>query len=329
VTTSGTYSFSVSRDDLVREAMLNIRKLDAYSTIDPVDLADVVRKLNMMVKQWMTKQDFAPGLKMWQRQRSDLFLSSTKGQYALGPSGDNWAAGVSTSTTKNYQSCQLTANTAASSATLTVGTTAVANFTVADNVVVVLDSGDTFSSTVASKGASTVVLNAVLPSSASSNAYVFNYTTKGQRPTDILTCLLRDTNGSDTPIDRMTVEVYEALTNKTQPGFVADPTLFYYEQQLTNGQLYIDCAGAQDCTKVLHFVYLRPIQDITNPTDNPEYSAEWYNALAWGLAKQIAPMFKANWDQTMETNFQDALAMAKESSPDSTQTFFQCHAEDF
>ena len=51
MSTSGTYTFTVTRDDIIREAMLNIGKLDAYGSIDPQETTDCARKLNMMCKQ--------------------------------------------------------------------------------------------------------------------------------------------------------------------------------------------------------------------------------------------------------------------------------------
>ena len=59
--TSGTYSFTVTRDDIVREAMLNIGKLGEAETPTAQEVTDCARKLNMLVKQWMARQDFAPG----------------------------------------------------------------------------------------------------------------------------------------------------------------------------------------------------------------------------------------------------------------------------
>ena len=71
MSTSGTYTFTVTRDDIIREAMLNIGRLDAYSQIDPTETTDCARKLNMMVKTWMGRLDYAPGLKAWTRQRGE------------------------------------------------------------------------------------------------------------------------------------------------------------------------------------------------------------------------------------------------------------------
>lgn len=331
MTTSGTYTFTVTRDDIIREALLNIGKLGASDILAPQDTTDCARKLNLMVKQWMGKTDFAPGLKVWTRQHCDLFLSSTHFQYALGPSGDNWAAGVAAITGANYGQDQTTATTAAGSAVLTTGVGSTSNFTAGDFIVVQLTSGDIFSSTILSVSAGTGTVTMVSPipvgNSVAINAYIFNFTTKGQCPMEIQTAILRDTNYSDTPLNYMTLQTYEALPNKTQPGNLSDPAAVYYEATLTNGQLYIDCGGAQDVTKHLHIVGLRPIQDFNNPTDTPDYSAEWFDALCWGLAMRIAPMYNAPWTSDMQLLHDSALAIARESNPETTEVYFQCNAD--
>src|SRR5262252_6133202 len=94
MTTSGTFVFTVNAADIVREMMLNIGAIGESETPTAQEYNDCLRKLNMLVKQWMGKQDFAPGLKMWTRQRADLFLGYSQYQYRLGPTGDHWAVGV-------------------------------------------------------------------------------------------------------------------------------------------------------------------------------------------------------------------------------------------
>lgn len=320
MSTSGTYSFTVTRDDIIREAMLNIGKLDAYGSIDATETTDCARKLNMLVKQWMGRYDFAPGLKIWTRQRADLFLSSTQYRYALGPSGDNWAAGVATVPGANYATNQTSVYAAAGASSLSF--TSTSQFTAGDSVVIHLSTGDIQSTTVSTVAAGSITLAATLTAAVNQGAYVWNYTTKGQRPLEIVTAILRDAQSNDTVLDYMTIETYEALPSKTKAGVVADPTAIYYEAQLTNGDLYIDCAGAQDITKHLHIVYLRPVQDFNNPLDNPEYPAEWFNALCWGLSKQICPMFNAVWTPEMQSNYQEAISYAREANPDKTDIYF-------
>ena len=343
---SNTYSFAVVRDDIIREAMLNIGAIGEAEVPTAQEVTDCARKLNMLVKQWMGRQDFAPGLKMWTRKRSDLFLSSTINQYYLGPNGpianaSNWAAGVTAGTSQqNYLQCQTTASTAAGSAVLTVGAANVANFTASDFVVVQLANGDIFSSTVSTIGASTVTLNAVIPTgnTVGSGAYVFNYTTVGQRPLEIETCLLRDINANDTPMDSMTLMEYEQLPSKTQPSNTADPIKFYYESQFATGTnvtgpglFFIDCYGAQDVTKHIHIVALWPVMDFNNPGDNPQYPQQWFRALSWGLSKEIAPMFDATdeWGAVEEGNLKDALAMAREPDSETSPLFFTVKQEGY
>lgn len=327
MSTSGTYTFTVTRDDIIREAMMNIGKLGATDTITPQDTIDCSRKLNLMVKQWMGRLDFAHGLKVWTRQHIALFLSSTKHKYLVGPTGDNWAASVASSTTKTFQKSQLIA----SSATAVIFPTFanVTLFTVGDYAVVQLDSGDTFSSTVTAIDTvgGGITLAASLPSTASLGSYVWNYTTKGQRPLEIQTCVLRDINNIDTPVDFMTLQTYEALPTKAQTSYVSDPTAIYYEAQLGNGYLYIDCGGAQDVTKHLSLVTLRPVQDFNNPLDNPDYPVEWFDALCWGLAKRIAPMYNAIWSNEMQENYLEATAMAKEGNAETSEFYFKCNED--
>src|SRR5450631_2979263 len=82
---SGTFSFTVTATDIIREMMLNCGAIGEGEVPTASEFRDCLRKLNMLAKQWMGTFDFAPGLKMWTRQRGNLFLSSTKHKYGLGP----------------------------------------------------------------------------------------------------------------------------------------------------------------------------------------------------------------------------------------------------
>jgi len=326
--TSGVYSFAVTTNDLVREAMLNLGKLGEAETPTAQEFSDVSRKLNLLSKQWMAKQDFAPGLKMWKRRHGDMMLSQSRFSYNLGPSGDNWAIGVAANSNPGVSSLQSQLNAAAvaNATTLSVGTTAIANFTAGDYVVIQLNTGDIYSTTVSStnSGAGTFAIPASgIPSAAASGNYVFNYTTKGQRPEVIEAVVLRDNSGADVPMRLWTLQDYEYNASKQQPQNISDPSAIYYESQLGNGVLYIDCAGVQDTSKRLHIDYFEPIQDFVNTTDNPDYPQRWFLALAWGLTKQIAPMFNLPFTKDMQENLNDALAIARELDSDKDNIFFQ------
>lgn len=312
--TSGTYNFSVSRDQIVRMAMLFIRRLDELEGPTPQDITDCSLVLNMLVKQWMGKADFAPGLKQWLRNHGHLFLSSTTGQYTVGPSGTGW--------TNSYVSTATTAAVAINGTVVPV--TSTAGITVGDNFGVVLTNGALYWTTVKIISSLNITINGSLPSASSSGAVVFDYTTTAQQPVVIETAFLRDINNEDTPLRIMTLQEYDFLPSKADLASVSDPVSIYYEFQLINSVLRTDCAGAQDVTKHICMTYMTATQDFNNPTDTPYYPQEWYLPLCWGLSKNIAPMYGAVWTATMQTNFEESLTIARRKDPEKSVLYFQC-----
>ena len=129
---------------------------------------------------------------------------------------------------------------------------------------------------------------------------------------------------------RMTVEVYEALPTKTQPGNTQDPTAFYYEPRVQNqsGRYYIDCSGAQDVTKYQHLVYLRQAQNFDNPGDAPEFPQEWFNHLSWTLTLMAHSMFDVEWTQGMQAAYSSATMPAREANASVTAAYFLPEGED-
>lgn len=326
--TSGSYTFSVTRDQIIRQAMLDIGALDPQESPTAQEISDCAFKLNMLVKQWMGNTDFAPGLKVWTRKRGDLFLQPTQYVYQLGQTGaDNWID----STTglvypQAYGQTTLTANAAAGATVLSVASTAQLN--ILDQIGIQIGNA-IFWTTIAGLGAGTVTIAAPgLTSAALANAYVWNYTFRGIRPITLITALLRDINSNDTPLRIIqTVERYEALPSKVAPASIGDPTAVFYESRFKNqtpyGLLYLDVGGAQDVTKHIHAVYLAPVEDFVNPGDAPDYPQQWYRPLVLGHARDIAGMFDCAWTQDNEANFQDSLAIARQTDPENSEVYFQ------
>lgn len=337
--TSGTFAFSVARDDIIRQAMLNLALLEPSEVPTAQEIVDCARVLNMIVKQLAGQLDRAPGFKMWQRYRGALFLSYMSYLYNLGsPQGGAWAGGVTgLAYPALYNQQQLITGAAAGAVQLFVASPIAAvnvNDFIGVQYVDPAGNTDIFWSTVKSfvSGTGLITMNTPLPagSGASATNYVWNYTTKAQRPMKILTALLRDINDSDTPLNDLTLEQYEALPTKTMPSNVADPTAFYYEARMINnlGHLYIDCGGAQDITKHLHIVFLREAMDFNNPGDAPEFPQEWFWHLSWMLSLGICSMFDADWTQDKQLAFGLATTNAREGNPQVTAEYFQPEGED-
>ncbi|MDB5975144.1 MAG: hypothetical protein JWR07_1904 [Nevskia sp.] len=313
MSTSGAYTFSVNRDQIVRLAMLNIGQLQDVEAPTPQEISDCALFLNMLVKQWMGKADFAPGLKTWTRRHGHLFLSGATGQYTVGPGATGW--------TNSYLQTTLTA--AAAGGQPVVAVTSVTGVTAGDKIGVQLASGTLFWTTILSIASLNVTMAANLPSAAASGAFVFTYTTTAQQPDVIETAVLRDGAMNDTPLRMITLQEYDFLPSKANPLFISDPSAIYHEFQLGNSTIFIDCAGAQDVTKHIAMTYMEATQDFVSATDTPSYPQEWYLPLAWGLGKQIAPMFNAPWTQNMEDNYKMALAIAQKKEPERSALFFQ------
>ena len=315
MTTSGTYVFSVSRDTIIRQAMLTIGKLDAEESPLAQDTTDCATVLNMMVKQWQAKADYAPGLKTWTRRRGYLFLNNGTGQYTVGPSGTGWTnAPLLTTTTAS-------AVGGATVVAVPAGLTLAAGYYIG----VALDSGALFWTTIVSYIGTAVTLTDALPSVASATAQVFAYQTVGTQPVVIETASLRDNTLNDVPLNIIRdVQTYDMLPQKANPQNMSDPTAIYYEFQLGDSNLFTDVGAAQDVTKYIVMTYLEAIQDFNNPLDTPEYPQEWFLPLCLGLGKLIAPIYNSVWTPLMQDNYTTALAIAQHKDPEIRSDYFQC-----
>lgn len=328
MSTSGTYAFTVTRDDIITGMLKDIRKLDGIETADPQDIQDCAKKLNMLVKQWMGKADFAPGLKTFTRRRGYLFLSNSTGHYLVGPTATGW--------TTLHQSPTVTGAVAAGATTATLSAVTFAaslsnpavSLTIGNFIGFIQTDGSMFWTTITGIAGSVVTLAAAFPVGCSAGAQAYTYQATAQNPLLIETVSLRDAYHSDTPVRMLTVQDYDMISNKTDPNNLSDPGAIYFEYQLGNSNLFIDCGGAQDVSKRLVITYMEPIQDFNNPLDNPEYPAEWYLPLTLGLGKICCPMYNKPWTALMEANFKASLAVAQHKDAERVTLYFQPGAED-
>ena len=103
---------------------------------------------------------------------------------------------------------------------------------------------------------------------------------------------------SDTPITLLGRDEYETYGVKTSQGVVNS---IFYDPQEINGVLFVYPAPA-DTTRVLHIFVQMPYTDINNLTDNFDFPQEWYNALRWGLAREM--MAEVGVDQQTESRIE-------------------------
>lgn len=195
MTTSGTYSFTVTRDDIINASLRAIGVLAKGNVADATDLTNAGQALNLILKQWADK-----GAPLWAIQWVNLTLTAGQTSYTVGPSGD------------------------------------------------------------------------------------FNLL---YRPTRVISAYLRDntipTAPQDTTLEIISRQEYETLGDKLSQSITNQ---IYYDAQLPLGVVYTYNVPV-DSTHILYMSVQRPIQDVTNGTDNFDLPQEWFLPLKWALAEEL------------------------------------------
>lgn len=313
MTTSGTVTFSVTRDQICTQAAVELGLIAEGETLNAYQLGILTLKLNMLVKQWQGRADFAPGLKVWKRLRADLVLDPTKSIYQIGATGSaRWASNLTRGAIASNVSAGATSIPLASASGMTNG----------DQFGVLLQNGTIYWTTATFSGNTATIPGPGLPSPAIANGFVYDYTSLQIQPLEILTGRLIDSSNTSIPLERLTLQTYESLPTTLDPNTASDPLAYYYERQLSNGVLYLNTYPA-DLSKYLHFVFLAPTQDFDSATDNPDYPQNWFLALVYGLAVHSAPSFSKPISPDLEKLLEMSLAIARNQDPEESQLFFQ------
>jgi hypothetical protein len=317
MTTSGTVTFSVTRDDIILKSLIDLGVIAEGQTPNAYQTKLAAMNLNMLVKAWQGSADGAPGLKVWNRVRADLVLDPTKSVYSLGPtSTDRWAA--------NLTRTNITGNVAAGGTVIPL--TSTTGMTNGDHFGVLLQNGTIYWTTATFSGLNATIPGPGLPSPAIANGFVYDYTSLAIQPLEILTGSLVDSSNTKIPLTKLTLQSVEALPTNLDPNTASDPLAYYYERQLGNGVVYLNTYPA-DLSKYLHFVFLSPVQDFNAPTDNPDYSSNWFLALASGLTVISGPTFQRAVTQDMKDIATMALTIARNQDPETSDLFFQPDAD--
>lgn len=283
---SGSIDFTVTRDNIISLALQDMGVMASTDTTSSSSFTNnsttMALKLNQLVKQWQGKADFAPGLKEWHRRFGTLFLQKSQNTYTLGPSGDKFA--------DSYNETTLSA--AASSGASTITVSATTGFAASAIVGIVLDTGAIqWTTESGAPSGSTITLAATLTGNAASGNRVFTYTTAnaGRMPIGIVSAVMRDVNGKDVQMrDMRSIERWMAIADKTT---LSTPYEYVFQRgDIVTSNLYIPCYPS-DVTKRIYMCYLSPAEDFDAASDNPDYPAEWFRALQYGLTCDTLGLF--------------------------------------
>jgi hypothetical protein len=272
--TSGSVDFNITRDNIIKYALLNIGAIAQGDTPTSTQVTDAAVYLNLIVKAW-----HAAGMPLWALKEGYILPVSDTNTITLGPSGGH--------ATLSYVHTQLGGDEATGQTALTVDS--ITGISASDVIGIELDDGSIQWTTVSGAPSGTTVTVAdALTGDAAEDNHVYVYTSKIQRPLKILEAsFYNEDSQTDTPVEVLTHNEWFELSNKETEG---QPIQLTYLPNLERGTAYV-WPRFQNGDGVIKIWFHRPYEDFDSATDNPDFPQEFYMALVWALSWAIAPSY--------------------------------------
>lgn len=306
--TSGSVDFSISRNDIITDALQMLGEGAEGETVTAARIDACSRRLNMMVKAWM-----ATGAKLWAMKQATLFLTVGTASYSLGATG--------THCTNDYVQTTLSTDEASGSTSLSL--TSTTGMSASDNIGIVLDSGAIHWTTISGAPGAPTTIASGLSSAAASGNVVFTYAAKINRPQRIHTdaAYWRSSDSQDTPVKIISMAEYAQLVNKTSRGKIVQA---FYDPQLVNGILSV-WPTPDSSSDVLRFWYERILEDFDAAANTPDFAIEWGEALLYGLADRLSPSSGVSMSERayFKAEAAEKLSIAMGYDRETASTLFQ------
>lgn len=306
--TSGVYTNTLTRNQIIRQAALLVNAIGAEEPLPSAMTSDFAIILNMLVKRWESQ-----GMKMHAIQECTLFLVPGQYVYYAG-------TGATDHITDSFRQTETTADAVLSATLLAVDDTT--GVTLLDKVGVILDSGTWHWTTVAAFTSSSITLTDPLPDSVDTGNQVFTYTNRIPRPLRVPEARTYDVvSRNETPITVEPRLTYRALPTKRDAG---QPVSLFYDPQ--RGQGVFNIWRVPNVVQyAINFTAHRPLQTFQGANDDPDFPDDWAMALVYNLALHTMAMYPvtpAN-RQLIAAMAPDMLASAQGAAQDGESIFMQ------
>ena len=282
--TSGSINYTQTAGEIVKDALILIGVTHPEETLPTATENYALDVLNKMVKAWGSQ-----GAKLWALEQAALVFDNDVVEYTFhnkAGTGGKVATGIKVS---GLVQTTFSADEAMSQTVLSV--TSSTGMTAGDKIVIELDSGSRHESTIASVDTSTqITIDDALPSAAASGNYIYAYTLTTdeiKHPEQIHNMRIRNSDGNEIPLRRLSRQEYMNTVDKDQEG---SPYTYYFDKQLDNPKLYV-WPEPDDLKESLRFDVLQTIEDLDATTNNMYFPDEWLEALTYNLAVRCAPAF--------------------------------------
>ena len=290
--TSGSTNFDSTVQEIIADsyAMINVYGADENPSAEDAALAR--RVLNRMIKSWAAQE-----LHLWKKSTATIFLQKDQASYTLASTGDH--------ATLSYTETTLSADEAIGQVTLSV--TSSSGMTVGDYIAVENDDNELAWSTITViPDATSVTINDALTVAASEDAKVYAYTTRLDRPFNVLSAVRESESATDVPMNALSYESYFQLPNKTSTGI---PVSYNYDRQKDSAVIRIWPVPA-NVENLMKITITERIEDVDSVSNTMDFPQEWLEAIVLNLAVRLAPSFgRAGNNNFMEIKAQAAEAL--------------------
>lgn len=287
--------------EIIQDSLQKIGVVGATETPSNAMMAKGMQVLNMMIKAWQNRD-----IGMWFLQEANLFLQYGQRAYSLGPSGDHC--------TLSYVRSALTEDAAADDLTLYLDAS---DMSTGDYIGIVLDDGTLDWRTLSTTHTETdAVITTGLGGAASEGNYVFAYTTKVQRPVDVLDARFDILDGGQQPVIEFVNRAdFFQLYDRVARGQMIRA---YHDPQLTNSRLWV-WPTADNVNHTVKLTLQVRVEDLDALTDDIQFPSDWLEALTYNLAMRLCPYFLKQTPPDIQegarTSLRDASMKDEDSAP--------------
>ncbi len=292
MTTSGTNTFNLTRNEIIELALTRIGVKTFNRSLTAGEITQATLFLNTMIKSWKNK-----GLNLWKSKQGILFTTVGQASYKLD--------GTTANATEEYFVTALAADAVSGATSITVDDAS--ELVIGYFIGVMQDDNTSHWTTIANIVGSVITLTAALTADASEDNYVYAYQTKISRPEGISSLRLQLDPTIEVPNVINSNDSYFNIPVKSVAGI---PNTFYYDKQLTYGMIYLWPIPNVN-TYFCKFTYQELYDDFTTPTSTPDFPQEWLKALYLGLAYDLCGAYGKMPDESLKRDAEQALTEAE------------------
>jgi hypothetical protein len=317
--TSGTTTFTVTRDQIIEAALRSLAVLEEGAQPSATTIENSSFSLNLILKKWQSE-----GIKLWTVVEYTIPLVNSQTAYTIGPSATydlnaDKPLRVIQAFLRNMTS---PTNGVAEISLLSGGSGYVSQPTNAVAVSGGTGTGATFNLTFSGG----VATSAALEANGGNYSVGDILTVLGGTYTTPATITVNSLYNTfiDLPMNLISQQEYNILGSKSSQGTTNS---VFYKAWRDYGEVKVFLTPNANTSEYyeLHLTVQRPIMDITKPNENFDFPSEWFLALKWALVAELA----SDYEKTLTDKqyYEQKATMLKNELMDWdiewTSTYFQ------